>query len=59
VFTWTLRPENRFLAPGHRVGTAPAEWGHWRREFDLIMSTGLDGVFADHPDLAVAARDGL
>lgn len=59
VFTWTLRPENRFLAPGHRVGGAPADWGDWRREFELILSTGVDGVFADHPDLAVVARDGL
>jgi glycerophosphoryl diester phosphodiesterase len=63
VFTWTLRPENKFLAPGHRVGTATgsgaADWGDWKREFDLILSTGLDGVFADHADLAVAARDGL
>jgi glycerophosphoryl diester phosphodiesterase len=59
VFTWTLRPENRFLAPGHRAGTGAADWGDWRREFELILSTGVDGVFADHPDLAVAARDGF
>ena len=63
VFTWTLRPENRFLAPGHRLGSATgsgaADWGDWRREFELLMSTGVDGVFADHPDLAVAARDGF
>ncbi len=24
VFTWTFRPENRFLTPGHRVGSARA-----------------------------------
>jgi len=63
VFTWTLRPENRFLAPGHRIGSATgagaADWGDWRREFELILGTGVDGVFADHPDLAIAARDGL
>lgn len=63
VFTWTLRPENGFLAPGHRIGSATgpgaADWGDWRREFELILSTGVDGVFADHPDLAIAARDGL
>jgi hypothetical protein len=22
-----------------------------------VLATGLDGVFADHPDLALAARD--
>ena len=62
VFTWTLRPENRFLAPAHRGGTesaAAGDWGDWRREFDLILSTGVDGVFADHADLAVVARAGL
>ncbi len=59
AFTWTLRPENRFLAPPHRVGKAPRDWGDWRREFDLILSTGVDGIFVDQPDLGVAARDGL
>ena len=59
VFTWTLRPENRFLAAAHRVGSAPGDWGDWRREFGVILGTGVDGVFADHADLAVAARDAL
>lgn len=57
AFTWTLRPENRFLAPGNRRGTSPRDWGEWRREFDLVLSTGIDGIFVDHPDLGVAARD--
>jgi glycerophosphoryl diester phosphodiesterase len=59
VFTWTLRPENQFLAPAHRRGSDPAEWGDWRAEFEVILGTGVDGVFADHPDLAVAARAAL
>ena len=59
AYTWTLRPENRFLAPGHRHGSAPRDWGDWRREFALILGTGVDGIFVDHPDLGVAARDGL
>lgn len=58
AFTWTLRPENRFLAPANRRGTAPRDWGHWQREFDAILRTGVDGIFVDHPDLGVAARDG-
>jgi glycerophosphoryl diester phosphodiesterase len=57
VFTWTLRPENRFLTAPFRSGGAAREWGDWRGEFDAVLATGLDGVFADHPDLAVAARD--
>ena len=56
AYTWTLRPENRFLAPAHRHGTSPRDWGDWRREFDLILQTGVDGIFVDHPDLGVEAR---
>lgn len=57
VFTWTLRPENKFLTAPFRSGAAAREWGDWRGEFDAVLATGLDGVFADHPDLALAARD--
>jgi glycerophosphoryl diester phosphodiesterase len=56
VYTWTLRPENRFLAPEHRIGKTPRAWGDWRREFGVILGTGVDGIFVDHPDLGVAAR---
>jgi glycerophosphoryl diester phosphodiesterase len=59
IYTWTLRPENRFLAPTFRVGTRKADVGNWQAEFRTIMDTGIDGVFADHPDLAVFVRDGL
>lgn len=55
AFAWTLRPENRFLAANRRSGPAAA-FGDWRGEFDVIMRTGIDGVFLDHPDLGVAAR---
>jgi glycerophosphoryl diester phosphodiesterase len=56
VFTWTLRPENRFLSKNHRRGSTARDFGDWQREFALILSSGVDGVFADHPDLAVIAR---
>lgn len=51
VFSWTLRPENGFLVPGFRSSDSRAEWGAWRDEWRLLLSTGLDGVFLDHPDL--------
>lgn len=57
AFTWTLRPENRFLTKAFRGSGGPAAWGDWRSEYDLILATGLDGVFADQPDLALAVRD--
>jgi glycerophosphoryl diester phosphodiesterase len=56
VFTWTLRPENRFLAAGYRLGSAARDWGDWRGEFHAVLATGVDGIFVDHPDLGVAAR---
>jgi glycerophosphoryl diester phosphodiesterase len=59
VFTWTLRPENRFLPGALRIGTAPAAHGDWLAWFRLLMGTGIDGVFADHPDLALEARAAL
>jgi glycerophosphoryl diester phosphodiesterase len=59
AFCWTLRAENRFLARNHRVRGDQRDYGDWRSEFELILSTGVDGVFADQPDLAVAVRDAL
>ncbi|SEB38956.1 glycerophosphoryl diester phosphodiesterase [Paramicrobacterium humi] len=59
VFTWTLRPENVFLSKPNRRGDDRAAFGDWESEFAQIMGTGVDGVFADHTDLAVAARDAL
>lgn len=57
AFCWTLRPENSFLSPAFRRGARRRDWGDWRGEFELIFGSGVDGVFADHPDLALAVRD--
>ncbi|WP_168626261.1 glycerophosphodiester phosphodiesterase family protein [Cryobacterium sp. BB307] len=57
VFTWTLRAENRFLDPRFRLGGSG--FGDWMSEFQLIMHSGVDGVFADQPDLAITARSSL
>lgn len=59
VYTWTLRPENRFLAPPFRVGDDPAAHGDWLGEFSLVLATGVDGIFVDQADLGVAAREDL
>jgi glycerophosphoryl diester phosphodiesterase len=55
VFTWTLRAENRFLRADLQRGSSPSDFGRWLEEFRLILSTGVDGVFADQPDLVVEA----
>ncbi|QAY61669.1 glycerophosphodiester phosphodiesterase [Microbacterium protaetiae] len=58
VFTWTCRPENLFLARRYRRGIAPAAFGDYVAEWRMLRGTGVDGVFADHPDLAVAVFRG-
>lgn len=54
VFTWTLRAENSFLGEDRRRGAAAADFGDWRGEFAAVIATGVDGVFADQPDLVRA-----
>ncbi len=51
TIAWTLRPENAFLEPEHRLGEHPAAWGDWTTEWRMLASLGLEAVFADHPDL--------
>ena len=53
VYTWTLRPENRFLIGQFRGRGGPAAFGDWESEWDIIRQAGVDGVFVDHPDLGV------
>ncbi|MBG6213070.1 glycerophosphoryl diester phosphodiesterase [Cryobacterium sp. CAN_C3] len=57
IYCWTLRPENKFLAKTFQSGTRAADFGHWQSEFRVILDSRIDGVFADHPDLAVRVRD--
>ncbi|MFM9918972.1 glycerophosphodiester phosphodiesterase family protein [Lacisediminihabitans sp. H27-G8] len=59
VFCWTLRAENRFLAKALRNGTSASRFGDWKTEFLELMGMGVDGVFTDQPDLAIAARSAL
>lgn len=54
VFTWTCRPENAFLVGEYKTKGGPGAFGDYASEWDVILSTGLDGVFVDHPDLGVA-----
>ncbi|WP_404311898.1 glycerophosphodiester phosphodiesterase [Agrococcus terreus] len=51
LITWTLRPENAFLEPEHRLGEHPAAWGDWTTEWRTVAALGLEAVFVDHPDL--------
>jgi len=53
VFTWTCRPENRFLVGQFRGRGGPAAFGAYEAEWALIRDAGVDGVFVDHADLGV------
>jgi glycerophosphoryl diester phosphodiesterase len=59
VHAWTFRAENRFLPLDFRVGTDPDARGDVTSEYELFLRLGVDGVFTDHPDTAVAARAAL
>jgi len=56
VHAWTFRNENTFLPLDFRIGTDPAGRGNAEAEYRLFYGLGLDGVFSDYPDTALAAR---
>jgi glycerophosphoryl diester phosphodiesterase len=57
VHVWTFRRENVFLPVDFRSGTRPGDSGALDAELDAYLQSGIDGVFSDYPDIAVAARD--
>lgn len=54
-----LRAENRFRAAYLRQGVDPASFGDWQPYFTDILTSGVDIVFCDQPDLALDVRDTL
>ncbi len=57
VTPWTFRAENTFLPSDLQVGDDPSHLGHAVEEVAAFLRAGVDGVFSDHPDLAVLARE--
>ncbi|GAB2623486.1 hypothetical protein GCM10009696_31430 [Kocuria himachalensis] len=57
VHGWTFRAENFFLPAEHRSSADPREHGDLAGEIRAFVEAGMDGLFSDHPDLAVAAVD--
>ncbi len=57
TYIWTYRAENQFLPRNQRIGSRPGRIGDWAAAFRDLADTGVDGIFADQPDLAIAARD--
>lgn len=57
VHVWTMRDENRFMARDFWVGTDPNAKGDAFGEYAAMIGAGVDGMFSDHTDTAVAARE--
>jgi glycerophosphoryl diester phosphodiesterase len=56
VHPFTFRAENEFLPAELRRGADPAARGDAEAEYLQFYRLGVDGLFSDFPDLAVAAR---
>jgi glycerophosphoryl diester phosphodiesterase len=57
IVPYTFRAENQFLPAQYRRGAGPNEFGNIFAEFQDLYGAGVDGLFADQPDLAYAARE--
>ncbi len=58
VHAWTFRDEDRYLPAPVRTSPARSRGGA-AAEYAAFLRAGVDGVFSDHPDTAVAARAAL
>ncbi len=56
VHVFTLRRENQFMAVDFRRGEDPNAVGDLAAEVRAFLDAGVDGLFTDNPDVAVAAR---
>ncbi|CAL9389877.1 glycerophosphodiester phosphodiesterase [Streptomyces sp. enrichment culture] len=54
---WTLRNENPFLPADFRKGTEADAYGDVFGAYRAYFATGIDGVFTDHPDTGLLARE--
>lgn len=56
VHPYTFRNENRFLPTDLRSDGADTDYGDAFTEYQAFIDAGVDGIFGDNPDTAVAAR---
>ena len=57
VVPYTVRAENQFLPAQYRTGADPTAFGNVLAELRDLYGAGVDGVFADQPDIARVAAD--
>lgn len=58
VHPWTFRAENYFLPTDLRAGADPRAHGRLAAEMRAFIAEGVDGLFADHPVVAVGVVGG-
>ncbi|EWC58956.1 Glycerophosphoryl diester phosphodiesterase [Actinokineospora spheciospongiae] len=56
VHPYTFRAENTFLPKNLRSDAVAANYGDLFAELSAFWKAGVDGVFSDNPDIAVASR---
>jgi glycerophosphoryl diester phosphodiesterase len=56
VHIYTMRNENSFVPPALRTSADPAHRGQVEAEYAAMWAAGIDGLFSDNPDTAVATR---
>ena len=54
VHPYTFRAENSFLPADFRSSAVPSQYGDLFAEIATFRATGIDGLFTDNPDVAVA-----
>ncbi len=57
VHPYTFRNENQFQSAEKQNPGTPADYGKAFDEYFQFFELGVDGVFSDNPDTAVAARE--
>jgi len=57
VHPYTFRAENAFLPADFRSSAVPAEYGDLFAEIAAFRAAGVDGLFTDNTDIAIAQRD--
>ncbi|MGH3879716.1 MAG: glycerophosphodiester phosphodiesterase [Actinophytocola sp.] len=57
VHPYTFRAENTFLPADFRSSEVPSEYGDLFAEIETFRATGIDGLFTDNTDVAVAQRE--
>jgi glycerophosphoryl diester phosphodiesterase len=57
IYVWTLRAENEFLPADLRWPGGAAAHGDLASEIRALLDSGITGLFSDHPDIAVHARN--